>query len=293
MKAQNLIIKFLILLTAAIVGLNSFTIISTGSEASVESFGKVHDGEILTGFNLVAPWWGIDEYDGLLETEIMDDTGIPSMDKFKTSMDISYTGHFLSGYADKVRGSTGKASKFIDTHVFKKVRSCAIRAGTRVKSSQAFFDETIQTEMSTFVVDCVNSYINSDEVGGGYEITQIQFTDINLDPVVKKFMVTTKQRQEQEEQQESALAIADLKAQEVTKISAANLLASADNKQAAANVSDAKLYDMQQTALGNIELSKSVTTDLVRYMEAKRWDGVRSKIIAGEGTGLLVDTRNK
>ena len=39
-----------------IVSLNCYTIVSTNSQASVESFGKVHDGTILEGFNLVAPW---------------------------------------------------------------------------------------------------------------------------------------------------------------------------------------------------------------------------------------------
>ena len=72
-----------------VLALNSFTIVSTGSEASVESFGKVHTGKVLTGFNIVAPWWGIDEYNNLLETETLEDKGIPSQDKFKTQMDIS------------------------------------------------------------------------------------------------------------------------------------------------------------------------------------------------------------
>jgi len=276
-----------------VLALNSFTIVSTGSEASVESFGKVHTGKVLTGFNIVAPWWGIDEYNNLLETETLEDKGIPSQDKFKTQMDISYTGHFLYGNADKIRATTGTYSQFLSTHVAKKVLSCNIGAGTRVKNSQAFFEEATQVFMTDFVLKCVNDYLTSDEVGGGFEITQVQFTDINLDPVVRKFMVTTKERQEQEAQQESALAIADLKAQEVIKVSAANLLASKDNKLAAKNISDAKRYDIEQTAAGNIELSKPVTTKLVQYIEAQRWNGARSTVVAGASTELLIDTRSK
>lgn len=275
-----------------IVALNSFTIVSTGSEASVESFGKVHKGKVLEGFNIVAPWWGIDEYNGLLETETLEDKGIPSQDKFKTQMDISYTGHFLTGFADKIRSTTGTSGQFINTHVSKKVRSCTIGAGTRVKSSQAFFEEQTQAFMTDFVLECVNEYMESSVVGGGFELTQVQFTDITLDPVVRKFMVTTKERQEEEEQQESKLRIADLKSQEITKISASNLLASVDNKKSAQNNSDAKLYDMKQEALGNIELQKSLSPDLVKYIEAQRWDGKRSQVVAGVGTELLIDTRN-
>lgn len=281
------------IILAIIIGLNCFTIITTGSEASVESFGKVHKGKNLTGFNLVLPHWGIDEYDGLLVTETLEDRGIPSQDKFKTQMDISYTGHFLKDSASKIRATTGTADQFLLTHVEKKVRSCTIGAGTRVKNSQAFFEEETQAFMTTFVLNCVNDYMESDEVGGGFELTQVQFTGINLDPVVKQFMITTKKRQEEENQAESSLAIAETEAQKVTKISAANLLASLDNKKAAKNGSDAKMYDMQQQALGNIELAKSITPELILYIEAQRWDGKRSKIVAGKGTGLLVDTRSE
>lgn len=280
-------------LLSGVLLLNCFTIVTAESQASVTSFGNVHKGKVLEGFNLTAPWWDIDEYNNLLTTLTLDDRGIPSQDKFKTQMDISYTGRFRKGQASNIRASTGTATEFLSTHVDKKVRSCTIGAGTRVINSQAFFDETIQIEMAQYVLDCVNAYLGGDSVGGGYELTQVQFTDIRLDPVVRQFMVTTKQRQEQEEQQSSSLRIADLKAQEVTKVSAANYLASEDNKKAAKNASDAKLYDMQQEAKGNFELSQSLSLELVKYIEAKRWDGARSRIVSGAGTELLVDTREK
>ena len=273
-----------------IVLLNCYTIVTAESEGSVTSFGEVKLGERLTGFNWVAPWWTIDEYNNLLTTVTLEDRGIPSQDKFKTQMDISYTGRFLKGNADKIRASTGTAGQFLSTHVDKKVRSCSIGAGTRVLNSQAFFEEETQANMTKFVLNCVNEYLTQEEVGGGFELTQVQFTDISLDPVVKKFMVTTKERQEQEAQQESSLRIADLKAQEVTKVSAANLAASEDNKKSAMNMSDAKLYDMQKTAEGNVVLSKSITNELIMYVEAKKWNGVRSKIVSS-GSDLLVDAR--
>lgn len=277
------------LVLGVIFSLNCFTIISTGSEASVESFGEVHENKILTGFNGVLPWWGIDEFNLLHDTNVLDDKGIPSKDKFKTNMDISYTGSFLTGKADAIRGTTGTAYQFLDTHIGRKVLSCTIKAGGTVESSQEFFSESVQISMADYVVGCVNDYV--DTIGGGYEISQVQFTDIRLAREVREFMVLTKQRQEGEEQQESQLRIADLKAQEVQKVSNANKLASIDNKVASQNVSDAKFYDMKQEALGNAELQKSLSPELVRYVEAQRWDGKRSHVVAGAGTELLIDTR--
>jgi len=277
----------------AIVGLNSFTIVTAESQAAVTSFGEVHKDKNLEGFNWVAPWWSINEYNNLLVTVTLDDRGIPSQDKFKTQMDISYTGRFVKGQAASVRASTGLAEQFLVTHVDKKVRSCAIGAGTQVENSQAFFTEEVQSGMSSYVLDCVNDYLSSPQVGGGYELTQVQFTDISLDPIVKKFMVTTKKRQEEEDQQKSSLRIADLKAQEVTKVAQAKEAASVFDKKAAQNVSDAKAYDMGKTAEGNLAIRQSISPELIRYIEAKRWDGKRSKIVAGSGTGLLVDTRGE
>lgn len=291
MRYKVEILSIVSLILSLIIILNSFKVVTAESEGSVTSFGEVKKGKILTGFNWVAPWWSIDEYNNLLETVTLEGRGIPSQDKFKTEMDISYTGKFIKGNADKIRSSTGTADQFKRTHVDKKVRSCAIGAGTRVNNSQAFFEETTQAEMTRFVLTCVNDYLNSEEVGGGFQLTQVQFTNISLDPIVKDFMVTTKQRQEQEEQQASSLKIADLKAQEVTKVAAAKEQASLYDKKAAQNRSDAKLYDMKKEAEGNLELSKSLSNGLIRYMEAKKWDGVRSKIVAGGNTELLVDSR--
>ena len=287
------IISIVVAVLLLIAGLNAFTIVTAESEASVTSFGEVKKGKILTGFNWVAPWWSVDEYNNLLETVTLEGRGIPSQDKFKTEMDISYTGKFIKGNADKIRSTTGTANQFKRTHVDKKVRSCAIGAGTRVPNSQAFFEETTQAEMTRFVLTCVNDYLNSSEVGGGFQLTQVQFTNISLDPIVKDFMVTTKQRQEQEEQQASSLKIADLKAQETTKIAAANEQASIYDKKASQNRSDAKLYDMKKEAEGNKALTESLNSDLIKYIEAKKWDGVRSKIVAGQNTDLLVDSRGE
>lgn len=262
----------------AIASLNCFTIVSVGEEAAVSSFGKVHEGKNLTGFNLVLPWWNVDEYKLQHQTETLDDLEVASQDKFKTNMDLAYTGNFIQDTADKNRKGTGTASKYLETHVEKRIKSCITSAGVSVENSQAFFTKVTQDFLAEETRGCVNSYL---ETIGGYEITAIQFSDIRLDPVVKRFMIATKERAEQEEQQNSLLQIADLKAQEVTKISAAGLLASADNKLAENNKTDAKLYAAKAEAKGNKELAASVTPELIAYIRAQRWDGVRSHTVLG------------
>jgi len=261
----------LVVVLSAVTALNCFTIISVGAEASVASFGEVHKNKNLTGFNWVLPHWDIDEFSGLLETNEYSDVGIPSQDKFKTSMDIVFTGKFLKGSADVIRATTGTESEFLDNHIYKRVLSCGILAGGAVLNSQAFYSDTVQMDMSNSIRDCVNDYVAS--IGGGYELTSVTFKDINLDTRVVDFMVKTKDRQQAEETQQSEFNIAALKSAEKTKIAEENAKASVFAKAAAKNVSDSKFYDITKQAEGNIKLAKSTTPELNDYIKAQRWDG--------------------
>lgn len=275
-------------LVTAIVVLNLYTIIPVGSEGAVSSFGKVHEDKNFTGFNIVMPWWGIDEYSVQHETSMFDDLGVASKDKFKTNMDVAFTGNFVSGTAAQNRDGTGTSDKYKTTHVNKRVLSCLTKAGGEVKDSQAFFEKDIQIQLAASTLECVNTYLAT---VGGYELSTIQFSDIRLDPRVQKFMVDTKQRQEQENQQESQLRIKDLKAQEAIVIAEANLEASTSNKAAAANVADAKRYAKEQEAAGNLKLAKSVTPALIDYIEANRWNGSKLTTGLSERTSVLLQAK--
>jgi regulator of protease activity HflC (stomatin/prohibitin superfamily) len=272
-----------------LVAINSFTVVSVGEEAAVSSFGEVHTDKNYTGFNLVAFWWDIDSYNLQHQTYSMDDVAVASKDKFKTSMDVAFTGAFVSGFAAQSRENTGQESRYLTTHVNKRVGSCLTKAGGEVLNSQAFFDKTTQESMAVSVLDCVNTYLTD---VGGYKLSVVQFSDIRLDPVVKKFMVKTKQRQEEETQADSELAIAETLAQKIVKTSEANLLAAENDKQSAVLKAEGVKESMVLEAEGNVELNKSITNGLVLYVEAKRWDGKRSQVVAGAGTELLIDTRN-
>lgn len=287
-KLRNLIGGVVLGLTVTILGANLFAIIKVGSEASVESFGEVHEKKILTGFNFVMPWWGIDEYSYQHRTTTIDNFKLASQDKFKTNIDVSITGNFIQGTADTIRAGTGTASVYLTTHVDKRVLSCLTKAGGDVLTSQAFFEKDIQVQLADSAIDCTNKYLKTI---GGYEVTVVQFSDIRLDPIVKGFMVKTKERQEAENQQESELKIKDLKAQETIKIADANEIASLANKNAAANVTDAVYYDREREAAANKLLAKSITPDLISYIEAQRWNGSKLTTGLSSNTSVLLQAK--
>lgn len=273
-------------LTAVLIAWNSWTIIPVGEEGVTNSFGKVHPEEIY-GFNWVPFWYSVDEYSLQHETRTWSDAGIPSQDKFKTNMDISFTGHFIKGRGAEIRENTGVDSYYLDTHVDKKVLSCTIKAGGTVEKSQRFFDEEVQKMMSRYVADCVNTYI-VEEAGAGYEVTEVQFTDIRLDPQVKAFMVKTKEREEGERQQESLTRAAEEKAKIIVQDASARDQAAEYDKAARMKAADAALYEQQQQAAGNKELAQSLTPELIEYIRAKNWDGKLPTHALGENTMMMI-----
>lgn len=277
-------------IVGVIIALNSFTIVSTNHEASVSSFGEVHEGKVLTGFNWVAPWWSIDEYSLQHDTMSYDDLGVASQDKFKTNMDVAFTGSFLSGNADKTRMSTGTADRFKEVHVYKRVLSCLTKAGAEVEDSQAFFEKDVQERLADSTIGCVNSYLAT--VGTNYKLSAVQFSDIRLDKRVQAFIVKTKEREEGEKQQESLTRAAEEKAKILVQDAKARDDAAAHDKEARKKAADAKFYEMQQEAAGNKELQKSLSKELVEYKKAQRWDGKLPHVQAGSGSDFLIDTRN-
>ncbi len=287
-KLKKLIGGVVLSLVLGITAANLFAVIKVGSEASVESFGEVHEKKILVGFNFVLPWWGIDEYSYQHITTTINDFKLASQDKFKTNIDVSVTGNFIRGTADKIRASTGTSAVYLSTHVDKRIQSCLTKAGGDVLNSQEFFEKNIQVQLADSAMACTNKYLKKI---GGYEVTAVQFSDIRLDPIVKQFMVLTKERQEGEKQQESALHIKDLIAQEVEKVAAANKAASIDNKDARANDTDADFYAATKQAEANKLMAKSITPDLIKYIEAQRWNGSKLTTGLSASTSVLLQPK--
>lgn len=256
---------------ALVTALNTFTVVSVGEEGVTSSFGVVHEDPIY-GFNVVMPWYSVDSYSNQSQTRTWDDVGIPSQDKFKTNMDISYTGNFVVGAGPAAREATGTADAYMRTHVDKKVLACSIKAGSTITKSQMFFEETTQRTMANYVTDCTNKYL-LEEAQAAYVVSEVQFTDIRLDKRVEGFMVKTKEREEAEEQQKSDTRRANEKAQIKVQDSLAAAQAAENKRIERQHLADASFYEKQKEAEGNRALADSITPELIDYLRAKQWNG--------------------
>jgi regulator of protease activity HflC (stomatin/prohibitin superfamily) len=115
----------------------------------------------------------------------------------------------------------------------------------------------------------------------GYMITAVKFSDIRLPKVVKDAVEKTKKRDQEVEEQSAKLEIADLLAQEKTKIAeaadaSAEFEASAIMKIATAQADANKL------------LNRSLTAELIEYRRIEKWNGVRSTHVLGDDTSFIL-----
>jgi regulator of protease activity HflC (stomatin/prohibitin superfamily) len=276
------------LLLTLIVSLNSFTICGVGEECTATAFGKVVQEDI-TGFEIMPFWYTVHTMNIKDQSWSFNDMGVPAKDKFKTSMDVSFNGKFMSGFGGEITTNVGTTSQFLRTHVNKPMRSCVIKAGTATDNSKEFFDEATQRLMAQTAKECVNTYLeNIKDTGGAFKVTEVRFSDIRLDSRVEAMIVKTKEREEAEERQASQLRIKDLEAQEVQKVAAANKLAAKDNKDAAISKAEGVKESMILEAEGNVKLAKSITPALVEYIKAKNWDGKRSTHVLGSNTSMFL-----
>lgn len=288
MNIKKIVIITALSLAAIIVAFNSFTIVGVGKEKVGATFGTIHDKPLTSGFHIVNPLADYETYDLQEMTYDWNDIGVPAQDNLKTSMDVHVTGHFISGMTTTVRENNGSSSHFLNSQVKKRVRAIVVEVGKKIaKDSQAFYGEK-----TLFVMEGeIKSRINEELGHRGYTVTAVKFSDVRLPQVVTEAVVKTKKRQQEIKEQTAKLEIQNQLAQEVVNTAKANRLAAEENAAARNIAADAKLYEMQQDAAGNVALGRSVTPSLIKLKEAEAkllWDGVMPKTVMGEGTSVLM-----
>lgn len=279
------------LLVIAITAINSFTIVGVGKEKVGAFFGTVYETPLKSGLHIVNPLADFEIYD--LQEVVMtwDDMGVPAQDNLKTTMDVAVTGHFLAGKTPWIREKIGSSEGFMNSQVWHRIPAMVVEVGKELsKESQNFYGKTTLAQMEVEIVDRLNKELHPK----GYNITIVKFSDIDLPQVVTESVIETKKRQQEVNQQAAKLEIADLKAQEKTKVAQANAESAVHNATAVREAADAELYRIQKVAEGNIELSKSVTPELIQLKEVEaklKWNGQMPTTMLGESANILMQMK--
>lgn len=273
--------------------LKPFVIINDTEEGVLVKWdGKVEPAPLTQGFNVVAPWNGVDIYPMTFQKTRYENLGVTSQDNLKTSMDVSITGRFIRGMTPVARKDSGSIQQFFEVQLKDRLRANILEAGKVVaKDSQDFYGETTLARMADDIINISNKELRP----LGYEITAVEFSDVNLPPVVANAVEGAKTRAELVKTQQQQLKIADLKAQEQVKRADAEsksirMVANA-NLEKAQKEADGKLYSAQKEAEGNGVLSRSLTPEIIKNKEAEAkllWNGVAPTHVYGGDSSFII-----
>lgn len=264
------------------LALKPFTIVDEGTEGVVYNWdGTIDEAALLPGFHWVSPFDSVKEVDTTYRKFTLDNIGVPAQDNLKTTMDITFTGHFIKGMTPHVLIDNGSTDNFIQNHILKRLEANVIEAGkAQAKTSQDFYGKETVPLMTKEIVKTTNDEL----IPLGFRVTSVEFSDQRLPDVVTRAVVQTKTRIENINQQKAAYQIADLKAKENTAVANANA-------NSLKLMADAKAYSLRKAAearafqisteakaqaQANKELSHSLTPSIIQNKladAALKWDG--------------------
>lgn len=257
--------------------------------------GEVYEKPLEQGFHVVNPFANFYTYDCKKRTFIWDNLGVPSQDKFKTTMDVAVTGSFIPGTCCNIRNHVGNAQRFLSEQVRPRINAAIVKNGQKcATNAQDFYkDQTLSQLESNIIAD-----VNKELIPLGYSIVSVKFSDINLPPVIVRAVEQTKERTEQVNRQQAQLEIAKKKAQERVQVAEANARAAKQNKIAEQQNAEARAYAIRQEASakaeGIREIRESITPAYIEYLKAQaklRWDGKMPKTMIGGNATPIMDIR--
>lgn len=285
---KRYIIQSVVGLLAFVVFLNSYTTVESGHNKVAALFGSVQPEPLQEGFHIVNPMLDFVTFDLRQITETWEKVEVPSQDKLKTSMDVSVTFRLDGSRTPAIYQETGTLQDVVHKHVTPKVRSLLREAGKTVEKSQDFYLDSVQQELQRYMESGLTSYLSQK----GVVVEAVLFRDITLPSVVTEAVIQTKERQEQLEREKAQLMIVEQQAQQQVKEAEAREKAAVSDAKARITKADAEAYEIKKLAEAQAEanklLSRSLTTNLIKYNAVEKWNGTYPTTMLGEGTGTLI-----
>lgn len=309
----------LILLIA--IALNSYTIVQPGDAKLGTLFGEVQDNPLTEGFHIVNPLASFDTYSIKDFTATWDNVKVPAQDKLKSGMDLAVTLRAKTSSLVRMKREAGTLQDAFDKYVTPRIFSLLREAGKGVEQSQDFFKDEVQNQMQDFMLSNLKEQLDP----LGFDVKIALFSDVTLPPLVQKAIENTKDRQEKVNQEKAQLEIVELEQQKTVKIADAGRDAAISKAASVKTMADANAYktradadanayktranadadayqrqamadanayktEKEETAraTANILLAKSISPELIDYVRANNWNGVRSQtVLAPNATPML------
>lgn len=272
---------------AAILALNSYTIVEDGEAKTGKMFGEIQPDVYTAGFHVVNPLIDMTTFDIKENMFKLDNVTIPSQDKFKSNADVTVQWSIEYAKLPQLQRTIGNQAQIQDKVLEQPLLSILREAGRDVQKAQDLFKADVQDTIQTSVMDELRAVASP----YGIKIHAVYIKDITLPDVIQRSIVKTKELEEQEAQERARLKQQELIYARQTAEAEAQALSAEQQKIAAQHRTDGKayekrvnadaeLYAKQKEAEGNIALAKSVTKDLLALRDkeidlktAENWKG--------------------
>lgn len=270
---------------ATVVGLsilvNSFTIVAPTETKVKVCFGKVDESKVFTsGTHLVNPFCSFDTFNTGEQKYEVNDLSIPTQDRFNSSANVTVLFNIIPSGVIQIRNTYGNEKTFIETSLRQQLRGIIRDEGRKIKDSRGLAQSdnisNMQENAGKRLIEVLQPH--------GMDIRQVLVQDINFDSRIAQQILDTQQRIQKEEAETSQTRItqqlAEQKRASQAGISDANKI-EADAKaygvrqqaeaeaHAAMQRADAERYGIEQVAIANEKLTKSLTSSI---LEKQRLD---------------------
>lgn len=296
-KPAKLAMSVVGLLVFLILALNSFTIVSPTETKVQICFGKMNESQVFTeGAYLVNPFCSFDSFNTAEQKYEVMGLSIPTQDRFNSTANVTVLFRIIPAKAIAIRKNFGNESTFIETSLRQHLRSIIRDEGRKIKDSRGLASSTNTTAMQENATKRLIDVLTDE----GMNVSQVLVQDIEFDSRIAQQILDTQSRIQREEAEKSQTAISISVADQVRNKQKG--ISDADNTAADATAyaveaaakskafavraaADADRYAAEQLALANVELTKSLTPQI---LEKQRLEN--EAILYGKSQGNVPST---
>lgn len=285
----------------SVVALNSYTTVPAGHVKVQTLFGKVTDQPLTEGFHLVNPLKSFDTISTRNDKYEVSGLNIPTQDRFNSEGNITVTYRIDGSKGNYIKTNYGTSEEYIDKTLRQQLRAIVRDEGRKLADSRSLADSASVTDMQVSTKARLKSKLD----GTGIIIEDVLVQDIKFDKRIAAQILKTQNRIQQEQERKSQERIAEtntkiatLEAQaegnrkrEAAKARAFEITSKADaEKEAAITVAEGEAESIKLIADANIELSKSLTPEILKKQALDNEKVLYSKSVGNVPSTIIGET---
>lgn len=287
---------------AVILAINSFTVVGAGTTKVQTTFGTVNPVSFGEGVHFpVNPFSGFDAFDTRNARYEVEGLNIPTQDRFNSTANVTVLYRIDGAKTPYIKQNYGTAEEYIDKTLRQQLRSIVRDEGRKLEDSRSLAQSNNVTTMQASTTQRLTSTLD----GTGISIQEALVQDIEFDPRIANQILKTQERIQQEEEERSKKRIAITQAltiKEKAKGQADKKREEADaeaykinaeataQKEAAIARATGKAEGIKLIASANIELTKSLTAQILEKQRLDNEAILYSKSVGNVPTTIIGDT---